>query len=247
MPVSLSCPACSKRLHVKKEMAGKRIKCPACAKVFEVPAQPNRPEGKVSKAAPPRPEKRVLWPWVISGVSALLLVVVSAMWLMSGGNTRGRTGEQGADGELATKADLAKVKAEAERTNSELVGTNADLAKVKAEAERTNSELVGTNADFAKVKAEQLAAEKKKEEERIKTDKPTEPYYTVEKTGNGTFVVIHHTDGKTFRLMVGASGFGGMTVFDENGKNRGFAIWDNGEIKSVKYGDKELPQKPPKK
>jgi hypothetical protein len=80
-----------------------------------------------------------------------------------------------------------------------------------------------------------------------RTDKPTEPYYTVEKTGDGTFAIIHHTDGKTFRLKIGASGLGGIAAFDENGKNRGFAIWDNGEIKSVKYGDKELPQKPPKK
>jgi hypothetical protein len=158
MPVNLSCPACSKKLHVKEEMAGKRIKCPACAKVFEVPAQPNTPQREVSNTALPRPEKRVLWPWVISGVSALLLVVVSAMWLMSGGNTRGRTGEQGADGELAMKAELAKVKAEAERTNSELVGTKADFAKVKADLESAKAEGESLKSDLGKATAEAEAA-----------------------------------------------------------------------------------------
>jgi hypothetical protein len=99
----------------------------------------------------------------------------------------------------------------------------------------------------SRIKAEQLAGEKKKEEDRIKTDKPTEPYYTVEKTDEGTFVVIHHNDDKTDRLKVGTSGDGGITAFDKNGKNCGFAIWINGEITSVNYGNKEVPKKPPEK
>jgi len=38
--IAFSCPACAKKLTVKPELAGKKIKCPGCGHVMEAPAAP---------------------------------------------------------------------------------------------------------------------------------------------------------------------------------------------------------------
>jgi hypothetical protein len=49
--VSFACPDCGKRLKVKEELAGKKVKCPQCARVLPVPERvPARPDG--SRARP---------------------------------------------------------------------------------------------------------------------------------------------------------------------------------------------------
>jgi hypothetical protein len=35
--ISLSCPACDRRMRIKAELAGRKIKCPQCANVIAVP------------------------------------------------------------------------------------------------------------------------------------------------------------------------------------------------------------------
>jgi len=36
--IAFSCPSCGKKLQVKEELAGKRVRCPGCANVAAVPA-----------------------------------------------------------------------------------------------------------------------------------------------------------------------------------------------------------------
>jgi len=38
MPITFSCNSCDKKLRVKDELAGKKVKCPGCATVLHVPA-----------------------------------------------------------------------------------------------------------------------------------------------------------------------------------------------------------------
>jgi hypothetical protein len=72
---------------------------------------------------------------------------------------------------------------------------------------------------------------------------PATPYYVVEQSAEGKVVVIHHVDGKSVRLKIKRSGSGGEVAFDENGKNRGFVVYENDEIRSVRYAGKELPRR----
>jgi phage FluMu protein Com len=38
MPITFSCNSCNKKLRVKDELAGRKVKCPGCATVLQVPA-----------------------------------------------------------------------------------------------------------------------------------------------------------------------------------------------------------------
>jgi hypothetical protein len=40
MPLSIACPGCSKKLNVKDELIGKRLKCPGCGNTFTAQAAP---------------------------------------------------------------------------------------------------------------------------------------------------------------------------------------------------------------
>src|SRR5262249_18516041 len=62
MPIKLSCD-CGKKLQVKDDLAGKKVKCPGCGAVVPVPAAvaeapPPAPKPKM-KAPPPREEEEV--------------------------------------------------------------------------------------------------------------------------------------------------------------------------------------------
>ncbi len=61
--ISFACPACSKPLKVKDEVAGKRVKCPGCGKALVVPSSVPTASGP-SKAGPvqPSPGERTLPP-----------------------------------------------------------------------------------------------------------------------------------------------------------------------------------------
>lgn len=56
MAISVVCPDCNKRLQVKDNLAGKRVKCPACSKVITVTAQGTTTTAPVTQktVAPPR-------------------------------------------------------------------------------------------------------------------------------------------------------------------------------------------------
>jgi len=53
MAISLSCPSCRRKLKVKDELAGRRIKCPGCTEVFAVP----EPEQLVDAESPAQKER----------------------------------------------------------------------------------------------------------------------------------------------------------------------------------------------
>jgi hypothetical protein len=57
MPITLNC-SCGKRLQVKDEFAGRRVKCPACGSIAQVPAPEAEPQFEVVEdeepARPPR-------------------------------------------------------------------------------------------------------------------------------------------------------------------------------------------------
>jgi hypothetical protein len=55
MPIPLKCP-CGKKLQVKDELAGRRVKCPACAAAITVPAA--EAEFDVVEDEPPPPKAR---------------------------------------------------------------------------------------------------------------------------------------------------------------------------------------------
>lgn len=40
MTISYACPGCLRKLQIKDELAGKRLKCPRCSQVFVIPARP---------------------------------------------------------------------------------------------------------------------------------------------------------------------------------------------------------------
>jgi hypothetical protein len=76
--IRISCPKCHKRLAVKANLAGKRVRCPekACATPINVPA----PSQEI-KAAQPRPTAAARWPWFAGGAAALVLMLASALGL----------------------------------------------------------------------------------------------------------------------------------------------------------------------
>lgn len=54
MAISLACPACSGKLKVADNLAGKKIKCPKCSAIFPVPAQ--EVEAITAEVLPDEPE-----------------------------------------------------------------------------------------------------------------------------------------------------------------------------------------------
>jgi hypothetical protein len=54
MPITFDC-SCGKRLRVKDELAGRRVKCPACAGAVTVPAPPAEPAFEVVEDDEPAP------------------------------------------------------------------------------------------------------------------------------------------------------------------------------------------------
>jgi hypothetical protein len=112
MPISLACPKCQKRLRIKDELAGKRVRCPGCGSLLPVPAPaepapappptvpvaPQAQEPVLVLAAPAEldggsvspqslPGRRCLWPWLAAGGGglALVLMIVLVVVLASGG------------------------------------------------------------------------------------------------------------------------------------------------------------------
>jgi hypothetical protein len=55
MPVKIECPECKKKLNVKDELAGKRVKCPICAASIPVPGRPAQKESIAAGDAPVKP------------------------------------------------------------------------------------------------------------------------------------------------------------------------------------------------
>ena len=93
MSISVQCPGCEKKLKVKDELAGKRVKCPNCAQVVVVPSV--RSASLQSTAPNPSPSKSPLrrgseatassatqsrparWPWYAGGGAAFLCVLAA--------------------------------------------------------------------------------------------------------------------------------------------------------------------------
>jgi hypothetical protein len=77
MAINLNCE-CGKKLAVKDEMAGKKVKCPGCGSVLTVPAAMDDAD-QVSEPAVPRasdtakPKKSSKTLWIVGGVGVLLL------------------------------------------------------------------------------------------------------------------------------------------------------------------------------
>src|SRR5262245_9977227 len=71
MPLLVNCPACSRKLRIPDEFAGRKVKCPTCGEPFdanpspggappsaETPAPPNLGTPvSVTPKAPPQPER----------------------------------------------------------------------------------------------------------------------------------------------------------------------------------------------
>jgi hypothetical protein len=56
MPITLACPACSKRFKARDESAGKRVKCPYCTAAVTVPSpDDSASEADSTSATPPSP------------------------------------------------------------------------------------------------------------------------------------------------------------------------------------------------
>jgi hypothetical protein len=77
MAINLSCE-CGKKLAVKDDMAGKKVKCPGCGSVLTVPAamgdadEASEPAvARTSDAATPKKSSKSLW--IVGGVGVLLL------------------------------------------------------------------------------------------------------------------------------------------------------------------------------
>ncbi len=140
MSISVKCSGCAKRLQVKDELAGKRIKCPACAQVVVVPNANS--EIKPVETLPPGPTRLTpaSLPWLIAGLSGVLLIIVAVLWLSAESPSKAEANAEQARQELASaqaetnklKADLAEAHTEAENLKRELAETNAKLAAAKA-------------------------------------------------------------------------------------------------------------------
>jgi hypothetical protein len=77
MAINLSCD-CGKKLAVKDEMAGKKVKCPGCGSVLTVPAATGDAEeasepavARTSDTSTPKKSSKTLW--IVGGVGVLLL------------------------------------------------------------------------------------------------------------------------------------------------------------------------------
>jgi len=77
MPLAVSCNHCSKRLSIKEELAGKRVRCPVCGHTLSVPAAAPPP---ASSGEPPTtatsgravpPSRRSRTPLILVSVAAL--------------------------------------------------------------------------------------------------------------------------------------------------------------------------------
>jgi serine/threonine protein kinase len=77
-PLSFVCPGCGKKLKVKAELAGKKVKCPQCGKPAQVPEAKAAPV-PVSPARPWRRRAVALAAFATAGLSAALFLVV--FWL----------------------------------------------------------------------------------------------------------------------------------------------------------------------
>jgi hypothetical protein len=80
MPINLTCE-CGKKLAVKEDMAGKKVKCPGCASILAVPALSDTaapdeaiedaPLPSRKEASPPKKSKTLLYVGVGAGVLVL--------------------------------------------------------------------------------------------------------------------------------------------------------------------------------
>jgi WD40 repeat protein/serine/threonine protein kinase/Leucine-rich repeat (LRR) protein len=53
--ISFACPTCNKRLQVKDDLAGKKVKCPGCGTVMAVPRASEKPVAALAEQAQPQP------------------------------------------------------------------------------------------------------------------------------------------------------------------------------------------------
>jgi hypothetical protein len=77
MPITITC-ACQKKLRVREELAGKRVKCPGCGKPVAVPAE------RAAGRAPARPASRPAGRRWLADVGLGLAFVVCLLALVGG-------------------------------------------------------------------------------------------------------------------------------------------------------------------
>src|SRR3989442_7965989 len=82
MAISVQCPGCIRKLNVKDELAGKRVRCHACKEPIRIPLPPDD-EGPDDPSG-----NRLLWPWVVAGVSGLLFAIALAFALANHSSAR---------------------------------------------------------------------------------------------------------------------------------------------------------------
>jgi uncharacterized protein (TIGR03067 family) len=83
MSISLICPTCGKRLRVRDELAGRRVKCPGCAQGLTAAglaaAPARRPQGS-GRARAPQPTAH--WPWVAGGAGVVLAAGLVVLFIL---------------------------------------------------------------------------------------------------------------------------------------------------------------------
>jgi hypothetical protein len=109
MPIRVPCSGCEKKLIIKDELLGKRVKCPSCGRVLGVPAagaapppQAAGPSPQASRARPraasPPARRRPRWPWYVGGAAAAVgLVAAVVVVLVAAGRGGGPGTSSGRD------------------------------------------------------------------------------------------------------------------------------------------------------
>jgi hypothetical protein len=143
MAISFQCSGCAKRLHVKEELAGKRIKCPACAQVVVVPIR--NPEVKPEETPLPRPTRArlVFLPWLIASLSGVLLIIIAVFWLSAESPAKAKSSAEQA------RQDLARAQMEADKLKGDLDKAYAEAENLKRQLGETKAELAAANESLS--------------------------------------------------------------------------------------------------
>jgi len=95
MPITVSCPKCSKQLRVRDELVGKKLRCPGCGNTFDAKAIPAAGGGKAatvfdpSKAAAAKQKQMegagkisISWGPIVLGAGVLAVIVLIVLFLV---------------------------------------------------------------------------------------------------------------------------------------------------------------------
>ncbi len=84
MPISVVCSGCDKKLTVKDDLAGRRIKCPACGEAVAVPAAKTKAPKARAARAPVAQGGRSRWPWYAGGAAVGVVAILLIVFATSG-------------------------------------------------------------------------------------------------------------------------------------------------------------------